>query len=78
MGRFEVSHPGRREVDRIEAESVAEAIEIYRQRHGKIQTNHDYIVVDLPLSPEPPPEPPPEKPTRPKLRPRSKPKPDTA
>ena len=44
---FTVSHPGRHETDRIEADSDEQAIEIFRERHGKIQSNHEYTVVNV-------------------------------
>jgi len=45
MNKYRVSHCGVREPEWIDAESEEAAIEAFREKHGKIRTNHKYDVV---------------------------------
>lgn len=60
MGLFDISHPGRHGVERIEAEDAEQAIETFRAKYGKIQTNHEYTVVDVTPENKPAPVVPPQ------------------
>ena len=42
--KYKVTHPRYSQPDFIAAETREEAIEKFREKHGKIQTNHDYGV----------------------------------
>ncbi len=47
MKLFEVSHPGVHGVEKIEAEDGLDAAKAFRGDHGRIHTNHDYVVRDV-------------------------------
>ena len=42
--KFKVTHPRYSQPDFFATETQEEAIEKFREKHGKIQTNHEYVV----------------------------------